>query len=127
MRTPGADGYQSAYHLACALEDTSRVVIAQHLERFVERPPLARGDAFGQLGRCVSGGTLEQEEVTIFVNVPSAKSEMPVDDADGALEAQVIEACFFGCLPPRRVRWRLSVFQMTLGESPVVVGIANEQ
>src|SRR3954447_13760991 len=60
-RPPRSDRHERLYHLTSPLEHAARVVVAQYLERFVQRTPLAGGDPFVQLRTGFSVGTLEQE------------------------------------------------------------------
>src|SRR5690606_31438656 len=84
--------HQGADHVAGALEDAARVVVGKRVERFVQRAPAAGGDPLVRLGHRVAIARLEQEEVAVLVDVPAAEAEVPVDDADRALEDQIGEA-----------------------------------
>ncbi len=87
LRRPSrADRDEGAHHLPGALEHAAGVVVAQHVERLLQRPPLARGDPLVHLGTGIAIGALEQKEVAVLVDVPAAEAEMPVDDPDGPLE-----------------------------------------
>jgi hypothetical protein len=63
----------------------------------------------------------------ILVDVAAAKAEVPINHSNGALKQQVIQAGFFRGLAQRRFCRRLSVFQMSLGKTPVVVRVFDQQ
>src|SRR5690606_42034900 len=77
-----ADGHEAAGHLPRAAEDTPRVVVAEDIERLVERFPPRRGDPLVGLGHRLALGRLEQEEVAELVDVLAAEAEVPVDQLD---------------------------------------------
>jgi hypothetical protein len=88
---------------------------------------LAGGDPFVGLGTGLAAGTLEQKKVTVLVDVAAPEAEMPVDDADRTLEHQMRKAGLLAGLTQGGVGRRFPVFQVALGKTPVVVGIADEQ
>src|SRR6185312_428023 len=129
-RRPGPtrpDRHQGPDHLARALEHAAGIVVAQRLEGLLERAPLAVGDALVTLREGVAVGTLEQEEVAILVDVAAAEAEVPVDDANGPLQHQPLEPGLFRGLPHGRLGRRLAVLEVAFGETPVVVGILDQQ
>src|SRR5262245_6599765 len=70
---------------------------------------------------------LEQEEVTELVDRLAAKPEVPVDHLDRSVENQFLQSRLLRHLPSGGFRRRLSGLEMSLGESPVLVGIANKK
>jgi hypothetical protein len=88
---------------------------------------LARGDSFVDLRTRFALRTLEQKEVTIFVDVSAAEAKVPIDDPDGALEYQPGEPGLFDRFPESRLCRRFIALEMTLGKTPIVVGVTNQQ
>jgi hypothetical protein len=88
---------------------------------------LARRDPLVHLGTGLAFRTLEQEEVTVFVDVAAAEAEVPVDDPNRTLEYQTAQPGLLGGLAQRRLSGRLVALEMALGEAPVAVRVANQQ
>src|SRR5687768_862141 len=126
-RTARADRRQRAHHVPGALEHTARIVVGERFQRLVEQAPAACRDAFVGLGRRLPVRRLEQEEMAVLVDVPAAKAEMPVDDADRPLHVELLQPGFLPRLAQRRLGRRFAVLEVALREAPVVVGVTDQQ
>src|SRR5690349_18626011 len=124
---PRPDRHQGPDHLTRAFEHAAGIVVAQRLERVLERAPLALGDALVALRRRLAVGTLEQKKVAVLVNVPAAKAKVPVDDPDRPLQHQPLEPGLLRGLPHGRLGRRLPILEVALGEPPVVVGVLDQE
>src|SRR5256712_13036486 len=63
----------------------------------------------------------------MLVNRLAAESEIPIDDLDRAVNQQLLEAGLLRDFAPRRLgRW-LVALEMPLGESPILVGVADQK
>src|SRR5688500_18270594 len=91
VSSPGPHRHQRPHHFTCAFEHAARGVVAQQLERLGKRTPLTRRNALIYLGTGFPIRALEEKEVTIFMNVATAKAEVPVDHTNGAVKNQVIQ------------------------------------
>src|SRR5215204_2937732 len=119
--------YPSPHHLSGPLEHAPRIIVAQGLQRLRQRSPLAGGDPLIYLGTDLALWALEQKKVAVFVNMAAAEAEVPVDHPDGSLQHELMEPGFLRSFPQSSLRRGLVTFEVSLGETPVVVGIANQQ
>src|SRR5690606_41844610 len=123
-----ADGHEAAGHLPRAAEDTPRVVVAEDIERLVERFPPRRGDPLVGLGHRLALGRLEQEEVAELVDVLAAEAEVPVAQLDRPDEGELLQPSLLGGLGQRRLGRGLTILEMPPALAPVTVtGAAQPQ
>ena len=127
LRAAASHGHEGSRHVSRTLQHTLGIVVAQGLERFIERTPAIIGDALVRLRSHLAGRALEQEEVTELVDVAAAKAEMPVDDPDWTVHDQVGETGLLAGFPAGGLGRRFLTLEMALRKTPVAVGIANEQ
>src|SRR5207253_8185152 len=85
------------------------------------------GDALLLLRDALAARRLEQEEVAELVDRLAAEAEVPVDDANGAVPHQVLEPGLLGHFAARGVGGGLAGFEVALGESPVAIGVADQE
>jgi hypothetical protein len=93
----------------------------------VEGIPATFGDPFVNLGIEIRSGTLKQEEVAVLVDAAAPEAEVPIDDLDGAVEDEIIEPRLLSRFAHPRFGRRFAVLQVSLGKSPIPVGIPDEQ
>src|SRR5439155_26961430 len=103
----------------------ARVVIGDRAPRLLGAVPRAVADAFLRLRHALAAPRLEQEEVAELVDRLAAKSEVPVDHANRAVQHQILEPGLLAHLAARGVGRGLTGFQVALGEPPVAIGIAD--
>jgi hypothetical protein len=65
--------------------------------------------------------------VTILVDVAAAEAKMPVDDPDRALENEAVQTGLFGGLAHSGFRGRLVALEVSLGKTPVLVRVPDQQ
>src|SRR5205823_11050583 len=101
--------------------------VAYRLLRFLQRLPDTGGDSFRFLRHRIAASRFKQKEMAILVYGLAAESEIPIDDLDRAVEQQLLETGFLRDFPPRRLGRRLVALEMPLGESPILVGGADQE
>src|SRR2546425_5973533 len=89
--------------------------------------PDTRGDSFGFFWHGLAAPRFEQKEVTVLVNRLAAESEIPIDHLDRPVEYQLVEAGFLRDFAPRRLGRRLTGLEVSLGESPILVRVTNQE
>src|SRR5207245_2778939 len=115
------------YHRGRLLQYGARVVIGDRAPRLLGAVPRTIADAFLRLRHAVAGPRLEQEEVAELVDRLAAKPEVPIDHANRAVQHQVLEPGLLGHFAPRGVGRRLPGLEVTLGEPPVAIGVADQE
>src|SRR5712664_2578832 len=119
--------HQRVLHLCRLAQDVACIVIAHGLPRFVERMPDTRGDPFGFFRYGLAAPRFEEKEVTVLVNRLAAETEIPIDHLDRPVEYQLVEAGFLRDFAPRRLGRRLTGLEVSLGESPILVRVTNQE
>src|SRR5205807_10032840 len=115
------------YHRGRLLQHRARVVVGDRAPRLLGGVPRTIGDAFLRLRHALAAPRLEQEEVAELVDRLAAKPEVPIDHANRAVQHQVLEPGLLGHFAPRGVGRRLPGLEVTLGEPPVAIGVADQE
>src|SRR5439155_17153810 len=102
-------------------------VVGDRAAGLLRRVPRAVGDAFLLLRDALAAPRLEQEEMAELVDRLAAEAKVPVDDANGAVPHQVLEPGLLGHFAARGVGGGLAAFEVALGESPVAIGVADQE
>src|SRR5688572_25114730 len=113
--------------LARGAQHSARVRVRYGHECFVDGFPRTLADAFFELRRSVTTRALEQKEMAKLVDEAALVLEKPIDGRQLRDHGQIRPSRFFRNFTYRRFDRRLAAFDMTFRQTPVVVGVLDEQ